>query len=378
MTAETVTPLEDLGWVDLDIGTVQVAGGSARNGDVVVVAGAGTGLSSGAGDNVHFTYQTVTGDVDILARLRQLDDVHPLSAGGIMVRGSLDADAPYAAITSTSLFGVSFSRRLERGWTHLASAGPPSAPWFKLERRGALVSAFASQDGVRWDFLGSDEVNLDNAIHVGLMASSHQTATLVTAVFDRVELRAVDQTGNPVLSPQPLPEPNPTPSPIPEPTPAPMPAPTPESTPIPEPAPPPDPAPTPESAPPPESAPTPEPAPPSTPEPTPSPVPAPTPVPELSPEPAPVPTSLRYLVFEPSPDHDASVTSYIFEVALGGSPQATVLSRDIGKPAAVNGECRVDVSTLLALLPSGSYIALVRAASATGLSVPGMSAMFSR
>jgi len=85
---------------------------------------------------------------------------------------------------------------------------------------------------------------------------------------------------------------------------------------------------------------------------------------------------LKYLVFEPSPDH-ATVTSYVFEVALADAAQGPVLQRDIGKPAVVNGECRVDVSALLALLPSGSYIALVRAANANGLSVPGVSAPFS-
>jgi hypothetical protein len=71
------------------------------------------------------------------------------------------------------------------------------------------------------------------------------------------------------------------------------------------------------------------------------------------------------------------VTSYVFEVVLAGAEQGPVLQRDIGKPAVVNGECRVDVSALLALLPRGSYIALVKAANANGLSAPGVSAPFS-
>jgi hypothetical protein len=85
---------------------------------------------------------------------------------------------------------------------------------------------------------------------------------------------------------------------------------------------------------------------------------------------------LQYLLFEPSPDH-ATVTSYVFEVALAGAAQTPVLRHDIGKPPVVNGECRVDVSALLTLLPHGSYVVLVSAASASGLSAPAASPPFS-
>ena len=348
-TSEVVST-QDVVWLDRDIGNVQVAGGTARNGDIVVVAGAGVGLSHATSDQLHFSYRTVTGDVDIVARLREMDDAHPLAAGGIMIRGSLDADASYAALTSTALFGVSFSRRLARGWTPDASVGSPSGGWLKLERRGSLVTAFASQDGTRWEFMGSDDLPLDDSIHVGLFVSSHQAGTLATAVFDRVELTSVGGPGSPDVLPQPIPAPSPIPPPAPEPAPEPAPTPTPPAAPEPQPEP--------------------------TPEP--SPIPALPPILEPVPTPAPVPEDLRYLVFKPSPDHDTGVTAYLFEVALAGSLQTTVLQRDIGKPAIVNGECRVDVSALLSLLPTGSYVAVVRAAAPTGPSAPGVSAPFSR
>ena len=292
-------PPQATAWLDAEIGSTHVPGGNARNGDVIAVAGAGLGFVT-TDDQMHFTYQRVRGDVDIVARLRGIVDPHPLAIGGIMVRGSLDADGTYAALTSASQVGVLFSRRLARGWTRLETAASASASWFKLERRSALVSAFVSDDGVRWEFIGGELVNLDDEVHVGLLAASHQAGTLTTAVFDRVDIRSVVGPGIPGSSPAPV----------------------------------------------------------------------------AAPLPGPTPTALKYLVFEPSPDH-ATVTSYVFEVALADAAQGPVLQRDIGKPAVVNGECRVDVSALLALLPSGSYIALVRAANANGLSVPGVSAPFS-
>jgi len=285
-------------WLDAEIGSTHVPGGSAKDGDVMVVAGSGLGFVTDA-DQMHFTYQNVSGDIDIVARFRGIVDAHPLATGGIMVRGLLDADASYAALASTSQVGVSFSRRLARGWTRLNTAASPSASWFKLERRGALVSAFVSEDGSRWEFVGSDLVNLDEQVHVGLLAASHQAGTLMTAVFDRVEIRSVVGPGTPGSSA------GSSPAPVSDPTSA----------------------------------------------------------------------ALKYLVFEPSPDH-GTVTNYLFEVAQTGAAQEPVLQRDIGKPAVVNGECRVDVSALLALLPKGSYIAQVRAANANGLSAPGVSAPF--
>jgi hypothetical protein len=85
---------------------------------------------------------------------------------------------------------------------------------------------------------------------------------------------------------------------------------------------------------------------------------------------------LKYLVFEPSPDHDTQVTRYVLRLAPAGSPQAPVVESDLGKPAVTNGECRVDIGSLLNLLPAGSYVALVSADSAAGLSAPGVSAVF--
>ena len=246
----------------------------------MVVAGSGLGFVP-AGEQMHFTYQSVRGDVDIVARLREIVDPHPLAVAGVMVRGSLDADASYAAITSASQLGVTFTRRLARGWTRIDTAASPSASWFRLERRGALVSAFVSANGSSWQFVGSDLVNLDDEVHVGLLAASHQAGTLSMAVFDRLDVRDQD----------------------------------------------------------------------------------------------PMPADLRYLVFEPSPDHEL-VTGYLFELAQAGAPQGTVLERDIGKPPVVNGECRIDVSALLALLPSGIYVARVRAAGELALSPPGVSAPF--
>ena len=128
---------------------------------MIVVAGSGLGFVTDA-DQMHFTYQNVSGDVDIVARFRGIVDAHPLATGGIMVRGLLDADASYAALASTSQVGRVVLAPARAGLDPARHSASPSASWFKLERRGALVSAFVSEDGSRWEFVGSDLVNLDD------------------------------------------------------------------------------------------------------------------------------------------------------------------------------------------------------------------------
>jgi hypothetical protein len=79
---------------------------------------------------------------------------------------------------------------------------------------------------------------------------------------------------------------------------------------------------------------------------------------------APVSTA-RYAVFEPSPDH-ATVDTYVLEIYSAGTVTQLLATKSLGKPAVVSGECKVDVTTVLAQLPAGSYVAVVKAVNAFG------------
>jgi hypothetical protein len=84
---------------------------------------------------------------------------------------------------------------------------------------------------------------------------------------------------------------------------------------------------------------------------------------QLPPSPLPLPPPARYAVFEPSPEHATIVDSYIFEIAATGAVGTTLVQQNVGKPAVVNGECRVEITALLAILPPGQYIARLKAVS---------------
>jgi len=70
------------------------------------------------------------------------------------------------------------------------SGGTGTAPaWVKLERRGSIITAYQSADGVSWTVVASDTFTMPADVYVGLAVSSHDTTRLATATFDGVSVR---------------------------------------------------------------------------------------------------------------------------------------------------------------------------------------------
>ena len=73
--------------------------------------------------------------------------------------------------------------------------------------------------------------------------------------------------------------------------------------------------------------------------------------------------------FTASADHNTLVTSYRLEIFVAGTDPNTatpVAVQDLGKPAPVNGDITVDITTTLRPLAAGNYIATVSAVGAGG------------
>jgi hypothetical protein len=320
------------GWRSLDIGAPSLPGASAHAAGAFSVAGGGLDIWHSA-DQFHFTYTRAAGDIDVVTRITEVDHLHPLMKAGVMIRASASADATHAFVFTLGGRRFDFARRQTAGaWTRQDDGPPGDVPeWLKLERRGSVVSAYVSENGVNWTYVGGDVVDLPREVLVGLAVTSRHMDSVATAVFDRVMVWAS-------TSPEAL-EPAPVSSPAPEPAPMPEPGTTePDST----------------------RAPTPE----LEPEPEPAPIPAAAPEPEPAPQPEPVSTAApasRWLLFEPSSDHATNVSGYVMEVARASAPASPVLSHDLGKPVVSGGDCQVDVGGLLAQLGTGSYIVIVKA-----------------
>ena len=72
----------------------------------------------------------------------------------------------------------------------------PSPRWLKLVREGQAVKAYDSNDGVTWEWLGTEMLGLPEKCYVGLAVTSHDVSRLSRALFEQVAV------GRPKLAPE--------------------------------------------------------------------------------------------------------------------------------------------------------------------------------
>jgi hypothetical protein len=180
-----------------NIGNAQVLPSVTFSNAIYRVATQGGGGLSGKQDQCAFVFQTVLGDTEIVARLDTLLATDPEARAGVMVRSSLDANAPQATIVLTSGTGTEF---LTRSATGLANAqttwdtdGIPK--WVRLVRQGDCFTGFYSSDGLRWRQGGSLTINMPMDVQLGLVIASTNPCQ---AIFSHVDF--LDSTRRPSLA----------------------------------------------------------------------------------------------------------------------------------------------------------------------------------
>lgn len=185
-------------WRSQDVGSVSIAGrASAANGSFAVTA-SGADVW-GRADALHYVWQPVRGDVDIVARVASIGGVHAWTKAGVMIRGGFAANDTQAFMLASPGKGLAFQRRVttDNFSTHTAGGDGTAPVWVKLERRGATITAFRSADGATWTFVGTDSFAIPDEIFVGLALSSHDDARAATATFDNVSVRSVGASTTP-------------------------------------------------------------------------------------------------------------------------------------------------------------------------------------
>jgi len=192
MAASSTLPT---GWSRKDIGNVGVTGSAGYanvSNNTFVTSGAGVGIG-GTADGLGFTYEIVSGDVTITARVYAMSGENKT---GIMIRESLD---PNAKTFSMDLGGriAGFGMRTTTGGSMSRIGGNAYTwlpAWFRLQRSGNTITAYESSDGVNWFVVGSTTVSMNNIFYVGLVNCSGNTTALNTTTFDYVTIVGVGTT----------------------------------------------------------------------------------------------------------------------------------------------------------------------------------------
>jgi hypothetical protein len=211
-------PSAPLNWQQQDVGATGLRGTGEQTQTGWRVQGAGADIWGG-GDAFYFIYVPWDGDVDLIARVANVEKTDPWAKAGLMIRSTLTETSPHAFIAWTPQKGPAFIRRASAGarsrddahqamrvistgdeavFQQRGSAGvdqavdaitPQASPrWLRLVRQGNVFRAYDSADGLNWEWLGTDSADLTAQAFVGMAVSSHDAAHLCTAVFEQISV----------------------------------------------------------------------------------------------------------------------------------------------------------------------------------------------
>ncbi|WNJ19750.1 polysaccharide lyase family 8 super-sandwich domain-containing protein [Pontibacter sp. G13] len=190
-------------WMSGDVGAVGVAGLACEENGVFTVEGSGTNIWD-ANDEFQFVYQPMMGDGEIIARVLSVENTYAWAKGGIMMRETMDADAPNALMYISAENRWSYQRRTAAGGNTISTKGnageAPFPYWVRLKREGNSFTGSISPDGANWTEVATETIPMDQVIFVGLAVNAHDNTTLNTSTFDNVYLNLA----NPVTCSEPL------------------------------------------------------------------------------------------------------------------------------------------------------------------------------
>src|SRR5262245_34676531 len=126
-------------WQSTDIGSVSYAGTHAVTGNSMFMRATGDDIWDGS-DQFRFTYQPLSGDCAIVARITDFSATDAWTKVGVMIRESLNPDSKHAFALLSGTQGLAFQRRAAAtgSWTDHTGGGWGASPiWLKVERLGS-------------------------------------------------------------------------------------------------------------------------------------------------------------------------------------------------------------------------------------------------
>jgi regulation of enolase protein 1 (concanavalin A-like superfamily) len=174
------------GWLSRDIGSSAPQGSTRVSGATWTIAGGGDNVW-GTADEFHFSYRTISGDVDISARVGSFDAANEWSKAGIMIRDALTANARNAFALVSPGVGTALQQRTTTGGaTTRTDSG--SSTWVRLVRQGSRFTAYRSADGRAWTTIATTTISMPTTVYVGFAVTSRDPAQTATATFTSLQI----------------------------------------------------------------------------------------------------------------------------------------------------------------------------------------------
>jgi hypothetical protein len=167
-----------------------LAGSATYNAGTFTQAGSGT-VSSTA-DKLRYTYQTLTGDGEIIAKISVLQNTGTSSRVGVMIRDTLAANSKQIFMGMTGTNAYRWVRRTSTGGSTTStnsSTGTVPNTWVRVVRSGTTITAYKSTNGTTWTSVGSTTgTTFAATCYIGLAVASGSTTTLNTSQFSNVSV----------------------------------------------------------------------------------------------------------------------------------------------------------------------------------------------
>jgi len=183
-----------------DIGSVKYKGKVVFNAtdSTYTISGSGTNMWFNT-DELHFAYKMMSGDVSLEATIEMLGaGVDPHRKACLMIRQSLDPDAPYVdiAVHGDGLTSMQY-RETKGGLTHEVKSNRMAPKKAKLQKKGKYISMqLGSGNGDLSLAGGALRMNLEEPYYIGLGVCSHNSDVVETIKFTKVSINKIEEKSN--------------------------------------------------------------------------------------------------------------------------------------------------------------------------------------
>jgi len=174
-----------------DVGAPAIAGAASYNpvSQDYALSAAGTNMWA-QHDEFHFVWKRLTGDFILHARVQLVGSgVEAHRKAGLIVRSTLDADAPYvdAIVHGDGLTSLQF-RRSKGGATEERQSAVKGAAVLQLERRSSRFIMSAAKGGEPFTVIDIADVAVGDEVFAGLALCSHNAVVTERAIFSNVRI----------------------------------------------------------------------------------------------------------------------------------------------------------------------------------------------
>jgi hypothetical protein len=163
-------------------------------------------------DTVHFIYEQITGDFDIVVQFTEMDLITNSARGGLMFRDFLSPGSrnywigtyPDNAPSGTNKWVATMRAESGGATVTVPDSFVDRAPgfafpnaWVRLQREGNIIRGFYSTDAVNWTQLGADQAfgSLPDTLYVGMGSMTSLAAENVLGNFGYANYGSYNELG---------------------------------------------------------------------------------------------------------------------------------------------------------------------------------------